>query len=129
MLIAFALHFESEHEGKGILALLSRRQTARALAGMLTEPARAWTLDELADAANTSRATLVRLFQRAVQASPLAFLSELRLTLARHRIRTTKTASALIGEAVGYQSESAFSRAYRRRLRLRRAKIERTRLA
>ena len=82
---------------------------------MLTEPARAWTLDELANAANTSRSTLVRLFQKSVNASPLAFLSDLRLTLARHRIRTTKIAGVSIAEAVGYQSELAFSRAYRRR--------------
>jgi AraC family transcriptional regulator, activator of mtrCDE len=115
MLIVFARHFEREHECKGILALLSQRQTAKALGAMLAEPARAWTLDDLAEAANTSRATLVRLFQKSVHVSPLAFLADLRLTLARHRIRTTKTPSAVVGEAVGYQSETAFSRAYRRR--------------
>jgi AraC-like DNA-binding protein len=63
--------------------------------------ARGWTLDELADLANTSRATLVGLFQKSVQASPLAFLADRRLALARQRMRTR------------YRSESAFSRAYR----------------
>jgi AraC family transcriptional regulator, activator of mtrCDE len=59
MLIVLVRQFESERAGTGVLALLTRRQTAKALAGMLAEPARAWTLDELADLANTPRATLV----------------------------------------------------------------------
>jgi AraC family transcriptional activator of mtrCDE len=112
MMIVLRAHFESNGESQGILALLARRQTARALAGMLTELARAWTLDELAERANTSRATLVRLFQKAVDVAPLAFLSELRFSVARHRILATSTPLAVIAEEVGYQSETAFSRAY-----------------
>jgi AraC family transcriptional activator of mtrCDE len=115
MLIVLTRQFEGAPEGKGVLALLARRQTAKALACMLAEPARAWTLDELADRSGTSRATLVRLFQKSVQASPLAFLADLRLALARHRMRTSTAPVAAVAEAVGYRSESAFSRAYRRR--------------
>jgi AraC family transcriptional activator of mtrCDE len=115
MLIVLTSHFAGECEGQGILALLTRRQTAKALSSMLTEPARAWTLDDLASRAGTSRATLVRLFQATVHAPPLAFLTELRLNLARHRIRTTNMPTAAIAESVGYQSETAFTRAYRRR--------------
>jgi AraC family transcriptional activator of mtrCDE len=115
MLIVLTLHFESAHEGKGILALLMRRQTAKAVAGMLLEPARPWTLDELASRANTSRATLVRLFQKSIQRSPLAFFADLRLGLARHQVRTSSKPLVAIAGAVGYQSEPAFTRAYRRR--------------
>jgi AraC family transcriptional activator of mtrCDE len=82
---------------------------------MLAEPGRGWTLDELAKRASTSRATLVRLFRNAVRVAPLAFLTELRLSLARHRMLATSTPLAVIAEEVGYQSETAFSRAYRRR--------------
>ena len=115
MLIVLRFHFESQMEAQGILALLTRQQTARALAGMLTELARDWTLDELAERANTSRATLVRLFQKAAGTAPLAFLSELRLNLARHRILATNISQAMVAEEVGYQSETAFSRAYHRK--------------
>lgn len=115
MIFALRRHLESADAGTGILALLARRQTARALAGMLTEPARPWTLDELAELAHTSRATLVRQFQGAVGQAPVAFLAELRLTLARSRIRASQTPLAIIAEAVGYQSETGFSRAYQRR--------------
>jgi AraC family transcriptional activator of mtrCDE len=115
MIIVLLAHFQCDRENSGILALLGRPQTAKALAGMLAEPARDWTLDELSNRACTSRATLVRFFQAAVDMAPLAFLLELRFNLARHRVRTTKAPVAVIAEGVGYQSESAFSRAYRRR--------------
>jgi AraC family transcriptional activator of mtrCDE len=115
MVIVLTTYFESTMERRGVLALLTQRQTARVFAAMLSEPARTWTLDQLAEQANTSRATLVRMFQKAVNAAPLTFLADLRLNLARHRILTTKTPLALIAEEVGYQSESAFSRAYNRR--------------
>jgi AraC family transcriptional regulator, activator of mtrCDE len=115
MIMVLTVYFENESETEGILALLARRQTARALAAILTELARSWTLEELAERANTSRSTLVRLFQAAVKMAPLAFLSELRFTLARHRILATNTPLAVIAENVGYQSEAAFSRAYHRR--------------
>ena len=115
MMFVLRAYFEREHGSEGILALLARRQTARALAGMLTELAHGWTLDELAERASTSRATLVRLFRTAVNLPPLAFLSELRLNLARHRILATNSPLAVIAEDVGYQSETAFNRAYHRR--------------
>jgi AraC family transcriptional regulator, activator of mtrCDE len=115
MMLVLRSHFESGHENQGILALLGRRQTARALEGMLMELGRDWTLDELAERANTSRATLVRHFQTAVKMAPLAFLSELRFTFARHRLLAETMPLNRIAESVGYQSEAAFSRAYHRR--------------
>jgi AraC family transcriptional activator of mtrCDE len=102
MMIVLRTQLESEREANGILALLARRQTARALAAMLAEPGRGWTLDELAKRASTSRATLVRLFRNAVRVAPLAFLTELRLSLARHRMLATSTPLAVIAEEVGY---------------------------
>lgn len=115
MMLVLRAHFKSEPRGQGTLALLARPQTARVLAGMLVDPARNWTLDELAERGITSRATLVRLFRLAVNMAPLAFLAELRLTLAKHRILASRAPLAQIAEEVGYQSETAFSRAYQRR--------------
>ena len=115
MIFAFRAHFEAARGSGGILALLAAPQTARALAAMLTELDRDWTLGDLAMQASASRATLVRLFQAAVSVAPLAFLAELRLTVARHRILSSNSPLKLIAEDVGYQSEAAFSRAYRRR--------------
>ena len=58
---------------------------------------------------NTSRATLVRLFQAAVEMAPIVFLTELRLIFARRRILATNTSPAVIAKAVAYQSEAALS--------------------
>jgi AraC family transcriptional activator of mtrCDE len=76
---------------------------------------RAWTLDDLAQQAGTSRATLVRLFQKSAGLAPLAFLAELRLGLARRKLLAGTDTLAEIAAGIGYQSESAFSRAFQRR--------------
>ena len=108
-------HFErGGGEEVGTLSLLRKRQTARALASMLRDPARHWTLDELAEQAMTSRATLVRLFRAASGSPPLAFLANLRLSLARSRLRASSEPIAAVAAAVGYESETAFRRAYAR---------------
>jgi AraC family transcriptional activator of mtrCDE len=114
MVILLRTHLAAAAPRRGVLALLERGQTAKALLGMMNEPARAWTLDDLAELANTFRATLVRHFQAAVKMAPVAYLAELRLTIARGRIRTSRAALTVIAEEVGYQSETAFTRAYQR---------------
>jgi AraC family transcriptional regulator, activator of mtrCDE len=113
--IVLRAHFEHQQASPGVLSLMTQRQTGRVLAAMLADPARPWTLDELAAEAATSRATLVRLFQKATGAAPLAFLAELRLSLAQRRLVSSRASLAEIAEEAGYQSESAFSRAYSRR--------------
>ncbi len=115
MMVVLRAYVETSDKVPGILALLGQRQTAKALTAMLADPSRAWTLDELAAQGDTSRATLVRLFRKAAGSTPLALLSELRLTLARSRLRAANSPLAVIAEEVGYQSETAFSRAYSRR--------------
>jgi AraC family transcriptional activator of mtrCDE len=98
----------------GLLRLLGHRPTARAVLAMLREPARPWTLDDLAARAATSRATLVRAFRTAAGSPPLAFLTDLRLGLARRQLLQGRPAAQVAAE-VGYQSESALSRAMHRR--------------
>lgn len=103
----------------GLLALLAHRQLGRAVAAMLDDPARNWTLDELARCANASRASLVRMFRDTAQRSPVSFLAELRLELARRRLSATSLPVAIIAGEVGYESESAFSRAFHRHFGMR----------
>jgi AraC family transcriptional activator of mtrCDE len=115
MMVVLRVQFQRGEGDRGLLALLTRRQSARAVNAMLADPARDWSLDELAEVASTSRATLVRLFRKAVDAPPLSFLSDLRLSLAKRRLAVTTLPLAAIAADIGYQSESAFSRAYHRR--------------
>jgi AraC family transcriptional activator of mtrCDE len=86
---------------------------------MLRDPSHDWTLDELAAHAATSRATLVRAFRATCGIAPLAFLTSLRLGLARRRLETTADAIAQVAADVGYHSEAALSRAFQRRFGVR----------
>ena len=112
-------HLAGEPPADGLLALLSRRVTAQAVLAMLEDPARDWTLDELAGHAAASRATLVRAFRRVAAIAPLAFLTEIRLSLARQRLAAGAGSIGQIADEVGYQSEAALSRAFLRRFGLR----------
>ena len=117
---------ETQPPIEGILMLLAARETAKAAAAMLAEPARAWGLDELASLAVVSRPTLVRAFRRIAGMPPLAFLTELRLGTARNRIAQTAEPLARIAEDTGYQSEAALSRALLRRYGIRPGAIRKT---
>jgi len=114
MVMALRLHFRQQTAQSGLLRLLTKRQTARAVAVMLEDPARAWSLDDLAAVAKTSRATLVRDFRRLADMAPLNFLAELRLGLARHSLSTSDKSLADVAFEVGYQSPNAFTRAFHR---------------
>jgi AraC family transcriptional activator of mtrCDE len=113
------IHLNREGCSSGVLGLLARRRVGRAVAAMLEDPAKSWTLDDLAARANASRASLVRMFRRTAQQAPLAFLAELRLELARRKLSGTDLPVAAISDQVGYKSESAFSRAFQRRFGVR----------
>jgi AraC family transcriptional activator of mtrCDE len=108
-------YLEAERAPYGLLSLLSHAQAGRAVAEMLDDPGRPWTLDELADRANASCATLVRIFRKMASVSPLAFLTEMRLDLAKRKLLASNLPLAAIGAELGYQSESAFSRAFQQR--------------
>jgi AraC family transcriptional activator of mtrCDE len=112
-------HLDRAGQDCGWLRLLAYRQLGRAVSAMLRDPARAWSLDELAACANVSRATLVRMFRRVAGVAPLAFLAGFRLDLARRRLSVTATPIAAIAKEAGYTSESTFSRSFHRRFGMR----------
>jgi AraC family transcriptional activator of mtrCDE len=116
-------HLETAEATAGVFQLLSRPATMRALAAMMTDPMRAWSLDELASTAAMSRASLVRAFQKAGAPAPLAFLAELRLAIARRRLSDGGASVEQIAVEVGYQSQAAFSRAFMRKYGVRPGKL------
>src|SRR5260370_37634988 len=118
-------HLENDPPADGLLALLGKRGTAQAVIAMLRDPSHDWTLDELAAHAAASRATLVRAFRATCGIAPLAFLTGLRLGLARRRLETTADAIAQIAADVGYHSEAALSRAFQRRFGVRPRSVRR----
>ncbi len=116
-------HLASYPPVEGLLALLGRRATAKAVIAMLRDPSYEWTLDELAARAVVSRATLIRSFVRISGVAPLTFLTELRLALARRQLATTRDPISQIASDIGYQSETALSRAFHRRFGVRPGKF------
>lgn len=112
-------HLDQAERGTGLPALLAHRQLGRVIAAVLDDPAHDWTLDELAACAHASRASLVRMFRRSAERAPLEFLAELRLDLAWRKLSASELPVSAIAADVGYQSESAFSRAFQRRFGMR----------
>jgi AraC family transcriptional activator of mtrCDE len=116
-------HLTSYPSVEGLFALLGQRATAKAVIAMLDDPSYEWTLAELAARSAVSRATLIRSFGRISGVSPLTFLTELRLALARQRLATTRDPISRIAADSGYRSEAALSRAFHRRFGVRPGKF------
>jgi AraC-like DNA-binding protein len=85
-----------------------------ALAQLHEHPAREWTLADLARGANSSRTVLSERFAELVGLTPMQYLAQWRLQLAAEQLASTAEKVATIGEKVGYESEAAFSRAFKR---------------
>ena len=87
---------------------------ARALQLMHAEPARRWTLENLAREVGASRAARARRFQAVVGESQVAFLTQWRLALAAHLLSEPDTTLGLVAERVGYSTPFALSSAFKR---------------
>jgi len=99
---------------RGWLAGLSDPVVGRALGCMHREPERPWTLKELAREVASSRSVLDARFRELLGRAPMSYLTAFRLQLASRRLRTTQDSMVEVANAVGYGSEAAFSRAFKR---------------
>ena len=110
------LYLEGTGDGQltGWLAALRDPVVGRAMALLHADPARPWTVRELAMAVAVSRTVLVDAFVRLVGRPPIRYLAEWRLNLASGLLRTTSSGVAETAAAVGYTSDEAFSRAFKR---------------
>ena len=109
------LYMNEQAEGRtGWLAGVGDRIVGAALKALHNRPAHAWTLDELAQAACTSRSVLAERFQKLVGSSPIQYLTQWRMLLASNLLSGGNAPLASIAQDVGYQTDTAFSRAFRR---------------
>ncbi|WP_399343024.1 AraC family transcriptional regulator [Umezawaea sp. Da 62-37] len=106
-------HAGSSHEPLGWLASVADDGIGAALRAVHAEPGHRWTLEELAKIAMMSRSAFAANFRSKVGKPPLDYLIEWRMQLARAALRTKDSLTAIAG-TIGYQSESAFSTAFRR---------------
>jgi AraC-like DNA-binding protein len=109
------LYMNEQSEGRtGWLAGVGDRIVGGALNALHKRPAHAWTLEELAREAGTSRSVLAERFQHLVGAAPMQYLTQWRMLLAANLLCRSNAPLARIAEDVGYQTDTAFSRAFRR---------------
>jgi AraC-like DNA-binding protein len=98
----------------GWLAGLRDRYVARVLALFHHDLARPWTIDELGREVGLSRSALGERFTRLVGMAPMHYLTSWRLQVAAQKLRDSSASLAQIAHLVGYESEAAFSRAFKR---------------
>lgn len=103
-------------EQTGWLAAMRDQAVSKALALMHTHPQRDWTANDLADQVNLSRSAFADRFSNLVGMPPMRYLTNWRMQLAANKLRDSTQTIAQIAFDVGYESEAAFTRAFRREM-------------
>ncbi len=101
-------------DSKGWFSAIKDPVVGRALARVHAEPARKWTTEELAREAGASRTVLAERFNALLGRPPIDYVTSWRIQLAADRLRSGSDSIAGIAADVGYESEAAFNRAFKR---------------
>lgn len=115
MFVEVVREYVASREGaeRGWLSGLRDEVVGRALAALHGTPAHSWTLDELAHRIGASRSVVASRFADFVGVPPMQYLAQWRMQLAGNLL-AEGTTLAVVAEAVGYGSEAAFSRAFKK---------------
>jgi transcriptional regulator GlxA family with amidase domain len=92
----------------------SDERLSRPLQAMHQDAGKPWTVEDLARLGHMSRASFARIFQQVLGQTPMQYLTDWRMTLARDLLLTDGLSMAQISERVGYSSQYAFATAFRR---------------
>jgi AraC-like DNA-binding protein len=110
-------YLESLPEGRmSWLAGLRDPYVGRALTALHEQPARDWTIELLAQTAALSRSAFAERFVEFVGQPPMQYLTNWRMQLATNYLRNGTEGIASVANRVGYDSEAAFSRAFKKAL-------------
>lgn len=99
---------------EGLLGALGDAQIAESMTLMHRHPARGWTVGDLADAVGLSRSSYAERFSALVGTPPMQYLLRWRVHVALGLLADPRKSTIEVAEAVGYSSEDAFVRAFRR---------------
>jgi AraC-like DNA-binding protein len=111
---ALRAHAASEHLSDGWLKALADARVGTALSCMHSEPAERWTVESLATKVGMSRTAFANRFRQLVGTAPLEYLQQWRLAIATTALKTSEEPLLSIAERIGYQSDTAFSIAFKR---------------
>ena len=105
---------ESAAQDSGWLSAITEKKIGAALRAMHKEPARDWTVEALAAIATLSRSAFAVRFKERVGETPLAYLTRWRMFRAACLLRQSDKPQAEIAAVIGYETEAAFSKAFKR---------------
>jgi AraC-like DNA-binding protein len=98
----------------GWLAGVNDPEVGRALRLLHARPERPWTVEDLAHQVGASRSALAQRFTELIGEAPMRYLTGWRIQLAKHLIMQAGLPIAEVADRVGYESEAAFNRAFKR---------------
>ena len=98
----------------GLVAALRDPRLARAILALHRQPGRNWTVEELALECHSSRSVFAERFQATIGTPPLRYATELRMHLASQWLGQGRLPVEAVAQRLGYASQAAFSRAYKR---------------
>lgn len=99
---------------RGWLAALSDQHMSLAITKMHNEPGHTWTVQSLAECVGMSRSVFSEKFREIVGLTPMEYLTRWRMFLAANRLEHTSDSLSTIAQSLGYVSDSAFGKAFRR---------------
>jgi len=99
---------------RGLLAALTDVRLSRALAAVHERPGEDWTIQSMAQCAGMSRTAFAELFTATVGLPPIQYLAQWRATEARRLLKNRRFSVAAVAEMLGYRSEAAFRRFFKR---------------
>jgi AraC-like DNA-binding protein len=112
---ALRLHLaDGASAGHSWLSALSDKHMSIAIASMHDTPGHPWTLQSLAERVGMSRSVFALRFREIVGATPMEYLTRWRMLLAADRLNNSSEGLSAIAQSLGYESESAFGKAFRR---------------
>ena len=112
---ALRLHLnDAGNAGRGWLSALADKRMSLAITGMHDDPGYPWTLQSLAERVGMSRSVFALRFREIVGATPMEYLTRWRMLLAADRLKNSSDGLSAIAQSLGYESESAFGKAFRR---------------
>ena len=114
LLRAYAIEKSSPN---GYLAALNDRQIYKALELIHAQPQHHWTLENIAHTIGMSRSSFAARFKKLVGMTPMAYITRWRMQKAKELLVSTELPLAVISERVGYASEAAFTRAFKRQFK------------
>ena len=114
----FAQTLRSHLETKGyttpVLSEFADPNIVRTLKAIHKTPADSWTLERLAEIAGMSRTSFTNRFSRCIAMTPLEYITHWRMQIARQQLAGSSDPIIEIAEKVGYRSEAAFSRVFKK---------------